>query len=124
KLQTWTLVAHGTSSRPNEPPGAAGNDPAKVVTTVNGSEVAVGKLPVSEGGAATGNESPFVSMPKTDGQSAVDFDGSENSIVIQPSQSHVQNPPLGIDAAQATIPVATSSSSSSCAKVSTNGQCL
>lgn len=106
KLHTWTLIAHGISSNPNE--------------QVDGSGSGGGKKIIPTDTAISGSEPPVV-----------EFDGSQNSIAIQPS--HVHSPPLAANSERADSSVSIlstsmasspSSSSSDCAKLSSNGQCL
>ena len=125
KLDTWTLVAHGLTHNPNDPPPAEGIGvamPGAVGDTISSPTAPASAVPMKEGEVAKPEASSvsLESNPDSNlGQaSVVGLESSDNSIVIQPS--HAQKADIAV------VPTASSSSSSSsaCASVSNQGQCL
>ncbi|CAL8087295.1 unnamed protein product [Orchesella dallaii] len=115
KLQTWTLIAHGIPLNPND----QGDDSG-----------------IGGGGSTKGSDGQQGTDASASGNTAavVEFDGSDNTIVLESSSSQLHNsPPLAAHAGEAKpvsivgrpeSPASPSSAMSGCAKMSTQGQCL
>lgn len=119
KLQTWSLIAHGIEGNPNDPEEKANGNVSK--STDTGS-----KRPTSDNDASSSTNISSSKPPAND-----DFDGSDNSIAVP--LNHVHNSPLPANSEMAadsslsilSTSVASSPSSSACAKMSDqNGKCL
>jgi hypothetical protein len=117
KLQTWSLIAHGITSNPND--------------LVDGSGSGLGGN--KKDATATNMASP-VSSKDHQHPSVVEFDGSVNTIAVQPNDHPEQTHPFAansdIAAADSSVSILSTSvasspsSSANCAKVSNNGHCL
>src|SRR5690348_18446891 len=91
KLQTWTLIAHGITANPND----------DSTTETGNSKVDSGLVNSQDGG--------------------MEFDGSENKIVLEPSQVH-RNSPIAVprtpELSNADLSLPPVSSSPGCIKMS------
>jgi len=124
-LQTWSLIAHGTTSNPNDLVDGSGSG----LNGGNKNDIATG----TSSGAGSG----IINAPRP---SVVEFDGSVNSLAPENEHDHQtsnsQSPHLfaaansDIAAADSSVSILSTSvasspsSSAHCAKVSNNGQCL